>query len=65
MLLSAKNKIFCRKKSLILDGKFGNCNSLSSSLQEKALPFEKLTAAELKSELYSRNIVIKHLKISC
>ena len=56
-----KIKSFAEKKSLILGGKFGNCNSLSSSLQKKALPFEKLTAAELRSELYSRNVDIKHL----
>ena len=55
-----KIKYFAEKQSLILGGKCGKCNSLSSSLQKK--PFEKLTAAKLKPKLYSRNVDIKHLK---
>ena len=50
-----------KNKVLILAGKFGKSNSLSS-LEKKALPFEKVTVVELKSELRSRNIDVKGFK---
>ena len=46
---------------MILAGKFGKSNSLSS-LEKKALPFETFTVVELKSELRSRNIDVKGFK---
>ena len=56
-----KIKSYAEKQSLILAGKFGRSNSLSS-LEKKALPFEKFTVVELKSELTSRNIDVKGFK---
>ena len=53
-----KIKSYAEKQSLILAGKLGKSNSLSS-LGKKALPFEKFTVVELKSELRSRNIDVK------
>ena len=54
-------KSYAEKQSLILAGKVGRSNSLSY-LEEKTLPFEKLTVVELKYELRSRNIDAKGFK---
>ena len=55
-----KIKSYAEKQSLILAGKVGRSNL--SYLEEKTLPFEKLTVVELKYELRCRNIDAKGFK---